>query len=102
METEFGLPPGMQLKYLRSRLDDLAKISSPLTDAGREELKIISHKMRGNAATFGLPKLGSLAAEIEDILNIEPLATERLELLAIQLKQEIARTLDLALQSAEL
>lgn len=77
MNLDHGLPPAMVLKYLNGRRQEL---SVPVNDFA--QLKTIAHKIRGNAATFGLPQLGSIAGRIEDELlstNPDSKALERLQ-----------------------
>ncbi len=85
MNLELGLPAAVVLKYLNRRRLELAK-SQPEHD----ELKTFVHKMRGNAATFGLPVLGFLAAKIEDeLISRQAPDSKSLELWVNQLRLEV-------------
>ncbi len=78
------LPPALVLKYLLSRKTELSNWKmDPLT------FRTVVHKIRGNAATFGMPKLGLLAGQIEDSIlkNSEEFVT--LEPLVSQLQSEV-------------
>lgn len=72
MEINPNLPPGFQAKYLKSRLNELSHLRSGGPSLDLRVLKTVVHKIRGNAATFGLPSLGQIAGEIEDTLTMQP------------------------------
>lgn len=71
METDQLLPQALQLKYLRSRKDELSQALHDDFNSDLKALKTMVHKMRGNAATFGFPTLGKIAGEVEDLLTNE-------------------------------
>jgi HPt (histidine-containing phosphotransfer) domain-containing protein len=50
---------------LPGKVDELARLHS---SRAWKELRVAAHKLRGSAATYGFAALGTLAAEIEEIL----------------------------------
>ena len=84
MNNNSSLPLPLILKYLNSRREELADLKN-----SKLELKTIVHKIRGNAATFGLPQLGIIAGQIEEALMANPNQLNALEQLTNQMKLEV-------------
>lgn len=53
-------------KYLESRRADLVVLKEALTKQDFTTIGRLGHRMKGNALTFGFPKLGEIGAELEE------------------------------------
>lgn len=61
------VPIESKIKYLRRRLDELAKLlSDPAAEDLFEAAKKIGHQVKGNASTFEFPELTAVAKSLEE------------------------------------
>lgn len=51
--------------YLAKRIQELEVLNNAIAQSRFDEIRALSHKTKGTAASYGLRRLGELAAELE-------------------------------------
>ena len=64
-ESSMELSIEQKLKYLSRREAEIAILYESLNELNFENISHISHKLKGNGATFGYPEISSIADKIE-------------------------------------
>lgn len=75
--------------YLANRDKELIHLKELLIHGDLIEIKKIGHKLAGNAGSYGLAELGTIGANLEEVVNIEEahrLINEYENLLRVYLK----------------
>ena len=68
--------------FLDNRRKDIVELDASFSKNDIESIKVIGHKLAGNAGGYGLPDLGNLGAQLEeaciqhDTTTIESLITQ--------------------------
>lgn len=62
-------------QFLENRNKDVTKITEFLVADDVENIKVIAHKMAGNAGGYGLDHLGDIGAQMEDACKAKDMET---------------------------
>lgn len=63
--------------YLAKRISELQSLNDALTRKDFEKIHAMSHKTKGTAGAYGLPRLGELARELEAAAKNRDLSASR-------------------------
>jgi HPt (histidine-containing phosphotransfer) domain-containing protein len=70
-----SLPDGLRIeqvhRYLEKRDEDFDVLEQALESKDIEQIRSVTHRIRGSAALYALPELGLAAGSILDILDDE-------------------------------
>ncbi len=64
---DFSVNDAQVLRYLERRLPDLVAISAAIERRDAGAIRDIAHRIKGNAALYGLPGLGLLGASLMEV-----------------------------------
>ncbi len=57
--------------YLHNRLREIDELRNHYNHGDLEQIKRIAHKLAGNAGSYGLPQLGHLGDQIEQVIRLD-------------------------------
>ncbi len=67
------LPPGLTLdqikRYLENRTKEFATLGASIAAQDKAALRGLTHRIKGNAALYGMPELGLIAGKVVDALD---------------------------------
>jgi HPt (histidine-containing phosphotransfer) domain-containing protein len=67
------LPPGLTLeqvkKYLSNRTKEFGTLGAAVAAQDKAGLRGLAHRIKGNAALYGMPELGEIAGTLCDALD---------------------------------
>lgn len=86
----FDIPKEMQESYLNRRLVELDELASHLEKKAWKAIETVGHQMKGNAESYGFPKLSLIGKDLEHAARIqdERAIREILEKLKSQVQEE--------------
>jgi HPt (histidine-containing phosphotransfer) domain-containing protein len=91
------LPPGLTLdqikKYLENRTKEFGNLGASVAAQDKAGLRGLAHRIKGNAALYGMPELGLVAGRLVEALDGGDWSaiSEKVDAMIVRLVEERAR-----------
>jgi len=97
MTTAVQLPPGLTLdavrKYLNNRTKEFGELGPAIAAQDKAGIRGIAHRIKGNAALYGMPELGFAAGRLVDAIDTASWTevSTKVDALIVRLAEEKSR-----------